>query len=77
THNGFRAFSAGALSRMRLSEDRMAHASEILDQIGKLNIRFAEVPVTIRYSDESLAKGQRSTQFVRIGLRVLFSKLFR
>jgi len=37
----------------------MAHASEILEQIGRSKLRYVEVPVTIEYSRYSLAKGQR------------------
>jgi hypothetical protein len=37
----------------------MAHASEILEQIGRSGLRYVEVPVTIEYSRYSMAKGQR------------------
>ena len=36
----------------------MAHASEILDQIRVHGLDFCEVPVTIRYSAATLAKGR-------------------
>ena len=37
----------------------MAHASEILNQIARLRLKYREVPVTIRYSEYSLRKGQK------------------
>lgn len=60
THNGFRALSRDAAKKLRITLDRMAHASEILDLIVVQKLRYAECPVTIRYSEETLAKGQSS-----------------
>lgn len=60
THNGFRALSANAASKLHLTLDRMAHASEILDLIIVHKLRYVERSVTIRYSAETLAKGQSS-----------------
>jgi polyprenyl-phospho-N-acetylgalactosaminyl synthase len=58
THNGLRAFSRSAAERIRIHENRMAHASEILHQIHQLGLKYCERPVTIRYTAETLAKGQ-------------------
>jgi glycosyltransferase involved in cell wall biosynthesis len=66
THNGLRALSRAAAERIRISQGRMAHASEILDQIRLHRLRYCEVPVRIRYSVETLAKGQSSWNVVRI-----------
>ena len=59
THNGFRALSADAARRIHLTQNRMAHASQILQEIARLKLRYCEVPVTIDYSQYALAKGQR------------------
>jgi glycosyltransferase involved in cell wall biosynthesis len=59
THNGFRALTAAAAAQIRLTQNRMAHASQILEEIARLGLRYVEVPVTIRYTAYSLAKGQR------------------
>lgn len=75
THNGFRALSAAAARRINLRQDRMAHASEILDQIARSGLRYVERPVTVRYSDYSMAKGQRNRDAVKILLRVLMDKV--
>jgi len=58
THNGLRGFSIEALRKINISHDRMAHASEILMQVSKHNIRWVEVPVAIRYTEYSKKKGQ-------------------
>jgi len=66
THNGLRAFSRAAAGRIQIHQDRMAHASEILDEIGRLNLRYREVPVQIHYTEYSRQKGQRSSAALRI-----------
>ena len=66
THNGFRVLSRGAARRFRIRQNRMAHASEILDQIAGLKLRYSEFPVTITYTAYSVAKGQRVLNSVAI-----------
>ena len=44
----------------------MAHASEILSWIHREGLRWCEVPVTVTYSQYSLAKGQRGMAAVDI-----------
>lgn len=73
-HNGLRAFSRNAAQTIRIKQPRMAHASEILDQIGRHNLRYCEVPVTIRYTDETLAKGQSSLDAAQIGSDMLIGR---
>lgn len=58
-HNGLRLFSRRAAQVIRIQQDRMAHASEIVAQIGQQRLRCIEVPCTIRYTEYSLAKGQK------------------
>lgn len=62
-HNGLRAFSARAIVRMRLRQNRMAHATELTRRISDAqssDARFVlvEIPVSVRYTDDTLAKGQ-------------------
>jgi hypothetical protein len=68
-HNGYRAFSRRALGQVRLRENRMAHATELTLQIARAvrgnvdarragPLRVVEVPVSVRYTRESLARGQ-------------------
>lgn len=77
THNGYRAFSRAAAQKISIRLDRMAHASEILDQIRIHNLRYVEVPVRIRYTEYSKQKGQRSRAAFRIVLDYLLGKLVR
>ena len=58
THNGIRAFRAEAVRKVEITQNRMAHASEILSEIARNKLVYREVPVTIRYTDYSKTKGQ-------------------
>ena len=59
-HNGLRAMTRRGALAIDLRQNRMAHASEILEQIATSGLKYVEVPVTIDYSRYSMAKGQRS-----------------
>jgi polyprenyl-phospho-N-acetylgalactosaminyl synthase len=65
-HNGLRVMTADAARRIELHQDQMAHASEFIAQIGRLGLRYREVPVTITYSAYSVEKGQRLSNGFRI-----------
>jgi polyprenyl-phospho-N-acetylgalactosaminyl synthase len=65
-HNGLRLLTADAASRLRITQNGMAHASELVEQIGRAHFKYVEVPVHIRYTDYSLEKGQRSSHAFRI-----------
>ena len=65
-HNGLRAFSSRAARKIHININRMAHASELIDQIKKTNYRYVEVPVQIRYTKYTRIKGQTSFDAFRI-----------
>lgn len=77
THNGFRALSRKAAESIRLRQNRMAHASEIYDEIREHNLKFVEVPVTIRYNEDTLAKGQSSWAALNIVSQLLLGRLVK
>lgn len=74
SQNGFRAFSRSAAEKIIITQDGMAHASEILDEIAEQKIKFKEVPVTIHYTAETLAKGQSSLNSINIVVRLIWDK---
>lgn len=76
THNGFRAQTRYAAQKIQINENRMAHASEILHEIVRHQLRFIEVPVTVRYTDYSMQRGQRSSNAFHIVWRLFWRKLF-
>ncbi len=54
----------------------MAHATEITQQISRGRLAVVEVPVSVRYTDESLEKGQRSLGAFAILRDLLYRYLF-
>ena len=57
-HNGLRAIRRPVVEQLDLTQNRMAHASELVAQIGASRASYVEHPVHILYSDYSKAKGQ-------------------
>lgn len=74
-HNGYRAFSRKGASVLGLKQDRMAHASEIYDRIKEARLAYQEVPVTIRYTEETLAKGQKLSNSFSVLFQYLYGKI--
>lgn len=75
THNGFRALSRKAAIDMRISLDRMAHASEILDLVKTKRLKYVEHPVTISYSAETLQKGQSTVKAMLTAKDIIKKKI--
>jgi glycosyltransferase involved in cell wall biosynthesis len=70
-HNGLRVLHRDVVERLDITQNRMAHASEIVAQIGSMRfegqrITYAEEPVHILYTDYSRAKGQSLWNAVNI-----------
>ena len=74
-HNGFRALSRDAASKIIITHDGMEHASEIVEEIKHKNISFTEVPVTIKYSKETLQKGQSGLNSIKILMKMVLKKM--
>ncbi len=64
--SGMRAMTADAARRIPFTQDRMAHCSEILRLVTHSDLRWVEVPIRVRYTDASLAKGQKSRDALKI-----------
>lgn len=76
-HNGFRAFSRKAAQRIRITADRMAHASEIIEEVHRLKLKYKEVPVVINYTEETMKKGHGSFgESFRILYTMIMKKFF-
>lgn len=71
-HNGLRVIDRGLLERVRITQNRMAHASELIDKVGRVKARWAEFPTHIVYTDYSRAKGQSLLNSVNILVDLIF-----
>lgn len=74
-HNGFRLLTRRAAELIRIRQNRMAHASEIIEQIRAMGLSVAEAPVTILYTEYSLRKGQRLSNAVNVVWELLLARL--
>ncbi len=72
-HNGFRAFRRDALASISITENGMAHATEIRVRVARGGLSVAEVPVSIRYTRASGERGQSSLGALAI-VRDLFHR---
>lgn len=74
-HNGFRALSRQFCQEFEFKQNRMAHASEILEYIAAKKVKYIEHPVTISYTEYSIQKGQKSSNSIRILLELLMHRI--
>ena len=65
-HNGLRVLRRDAFEQVNLLQNRMAHASEIVAQLARTGLPWAEHSVYIRYTDYSKAKGQSLLNSINI-----------
>jgi len=72
-HNGFRILSRRALQAISISQDRMAHNSEIIQQIRQKNLSYLEYPVEVNYNEY----GQGVGGGLKIILEILHGRLIR
>ncbi len=70
-HNGLRVFSRTGAQQLAIRHNRMAHASEIVAQVGRSGLRWGEHPVTVLYTDYSRSKGQSLLNSVNILVETL------
>lgn len=57
-HNGLRIFSGNAIEKIRITQNGYGHADEILREIKRNKLSFAEFPVTIVYPTFKINRGQ-------------------
>lgn len=76
-HNGFRVLSRNAAEKIVFTENRMAHATEILSLIKKHRLSYDELPIIIQYTAYAMGKGQRNSDAINIVFDILLNKIFR
>ena len=76
-HNGLRVMNRRAAACLNITQFGMAHATEVIQQFQAAGMRIREHPVTIHYTDYSMAKGQRSLNAVNVLLDLLIGRFFK
>ena len=74
---GFRIFTAEAATRLSITQNRMAYASELIQQIVRLKLKIVEVPVTVVYTAYSKRKGQSGLNSINIIIDLILGKLLK
>ena len=77
SQSGFRAFSAEAAARLQLRTSTMEVSSEIIREIARLKLKMIEVPVTARYTEYSLSKGQGFLRGLETLWKLVVLRFFR
>ncbi|WP_418606709.1 glycosyltransferase family 2 protein [Georgenia sp. SUBG003] len=72
-HNGLRVIRRDAASSLDLRQNRMAHATEIVLNLGRTRLPWAEYPVHVLYTDYSRGKGQSLLNSVNILVDLVFN----
>lgn len=71
-HNGLRVMNRQVVGSVHLTQNRMAHASELINLLSTLKPRWTEHPVEIIYTEYSKSKGQSLLNSVNIMADLLF-----
>jgi polyprenyl-phospho-N-acetylgalactosaminyl synthase len=71
-HNGFRLMNRHAYEAIKITQDRMAHNSEIVARARRAKLKYAECPVEVRYDEY----GQSALGGLAILRDLLFGKIF-
>lgn len=70
-HNGLRILSREALERIKLQQNGMSHATEIVQQLAAAKLSWVEHPVEVLYTEYSKRKGQSLWNSVNILIDLL------
>jgi hypothetical protein len=76
-HNGLRAFDAETARALRFHQDGMAHATEFKMIVARNRLSYGDIPVRIKYTPDSLARGQDSMNAVNVVRELLESWWFQ
>jgi glycosyltransferase involved in cell wall biosynthesis len=71
-HNGLRVLRRDVLETVRITQNRMAHASQLVDLLAATELPWSEHPTHIVYTDYSRSKGQSLLNGVNILVELLF-----
>ena len=74
-HNGLRAFNRHVADTLEITAPDMTHASEIVELIRRNGYRYCEMPVTVDYTEYSMAKGQPAINAINIAIDTLLRRV--
>ena len=76
-YNGLRIFNAKAAGILQITENKMAHATEIQMLTAQSKLSYCEYPNNIQYNDYTKGKGLKNIDGLKIVFEILLFKIFR
>jgi len=73
---GYRMYHADCIGRMDLVSDRFGYQNDVIDSLRTHHLRYIEIPVHIKYTEYSLAKGQSNLSALKILVNLVYQSLF-
>jgi hypothetical protein len=70
-----RVFNRKFAEKLQLRFSDMTHASEIIDRIKEYDFKYKEVPVSIKYTEYSMSKGQSAINAINIAFDTSLHKV--
>ena len=77
TQSGLRVFSKDAAEKIEIKTNKMEVSSEIIKEIGRNKLRVKEIPIKAIYTEYSLAKGQKSTNFFKVLYKLILRRIMK
>jgi glycosyltransferase involved in cell wall biosynthesis len=72
----YRMYHSSVLPKITITSDRFSYQHQIIDAIKDHDLKFIEVPVTIRYTEYSLFKGQSTWSAWKILKELIYKTFF-
>jgi len=76
-YNGLRLFDRKAAESIKLTENKMAHATQIQVQAAKNRLHYSEYANSIHYNEYTTGKGLRNLDGIKIFFEILLYKIFK
>ena len=76
-YNGLRVFNAKTAGILKITENKMAHATEIQMLAAHNKLSYCEFPNHIQYNDYTKRKGLKNIDGLKIVFEILLFKIFR
>ncbi len=77
SQSGFKVFSRYALSQINITANGFEFCTEVIRAIANANLTYAEYPISVYYSEESMAKGQNFSTGIVTVFKLIVRSLMR
>ena len=77
SQSGFKIFSRKAIHHIQITANGFEFCSEIVREVAERNLSYAEFPIKVYYTAESLAKGQNLSTGITTVVKLIVRSLMR